>query len=70
MIRLEMKNCDMILIEKQLKYWLNHQETYLRVFFTLLLSDLHSILVNVYFRVCNMFLHFKCIFENICLISD
>ena len=37
---------------------------YLRVVFDIILSDLYSLLVNVYFAVCNMFLHSKRIFEN------
>ena len=40
---------------------------FLPYIYTLLLSDLHSFLVNVYLPVCKMFLHFKSIFENIYL---
>ena len=40
---------------------------YLRVVLILLPSNLHSLLVNVYLAVCDMFLHFKRIFENISL---
>ena len=44
MIRLEMKNHNMILMEKQLKYQLNHQENF---------TNMNILLVKIYYYLIN-----------------